>query len=42
MYQLVNNIRGDVTWREQFDYIFICFKEIIKMQILGDKYLPGV
>jgi len=36
------NIRGDCTWYEQFNYIYICIKEIVKMQILGDKYRPGV
>lgn len=36
------SIRGDCTWSEQFGYIWLCVREIIKMQILGDKYHPDV
>jgi hypothetical protein len=39
---MIENIRGDVTWREQFGYIWMCIKEIIKIQISGDNYQPPV
>jgi hypothetical protein len=39
---MIENIRGDVTWGEQFGYIWMCIKEIIKMQISGDNYQPPV
>jgi len=30
------------TYREQFSYIFLCFKEIVKMLIFKDRYRPPV
>ena len=38
----MNKIKGDCTWSEQFGYIWMCVREIIKMQISGDKYRPSV
>jgi len=26
-------IRGDVTWKEQFGYIYLCIKEVAKIAI---------
>ena len=37
-----DSIRGDVTWFEQFGYIYLCIKEIVKIFILRDRYRPGV
>ena len=30
------------TYKEQFSYIYMCFKEIALMLILKDRYRPGV
>jgi hypothetical protein len=30
------------TYREQFSYIFLCGREIVRMLIQGDDYHPGV
>ena len=38
----MNKIKGDCTWYEQFNYIYICVREIIKMQIQRDNYHPSV
>jgi hypothetical protein len=38
----MNKIKGDCTWSEQFGYIWLCVREIIKMQIEGDNYQPSV
>ncbi len=35
-------MRGECTWGEQFGYIYMCGKEIVKMLIMGDRYRPGV
>jgi len=35
-------MKGDCTWSEQFGYIYLCVKEIVKILILGDRYRPGV
>ena len=35
-------MKGDCTWYEQFNYIYICIKEIVKMKIQGDNYRAGV
>ena len=29
-------MRGECTWGEQFGYIYMCGKEIVKMLIMGD------
>jgi len=39
---MLYTIRGDVTWSEQFGYIYLCIKEIVKILILKDKYRPSV
>jgi hypothetical protein len=35
-------MKGDCTWSEQFGYIYLCIKEIIKIQIQGNNYRAGV
>ena len=39
---MLYTIKGDVEWSEQFGYIYLCCKEIVKMLILGDRYKPRV
>ena len=38
----MKTIKGDCTWTEQFNYIYLCFKEIVKMAVMGDRYNPTV
>jgi len=35
-------MKGDCTWSEQFGYIYLCVKEIVKILILKDRYTPSV
>ena len=39
---MIDKIKGECTWSEQFGYIYLCCKEIAKMLIMGDRYRPRV
>ena len=38
----LKKLEGDVPWSEQFGYIYLCFREITKMLVLGSRYSPPV
>jgi len=40
--EFLKTVRGDVTWEEQFGYIFMCIKETTKITLSTGRYNPPV